>query len=92
MFIKNDTLFPVAAGSCVGVGLKPYDVDRLAHMGNFAAFTTSLSDETLVGEEEVNGVKTNHYQMKGPAGSFDIWAAQDGGLWCAWPGKGRPAR
>lgn len=88
MYIKNDTLYTVASGSCVGVGLKSGDIDNLAHMGDFTAFTTGLGEETLVGEEEVNGVKTNHYQVKGSAGSFDIWTAQDGGYMVRLAGQG----
>lgn len=88
MYIKNDTLYTVAGGSCMGVGLKPGDVDSLAHMGDFTAFTTGLNDETLVGEEEVNGIKTNHYQVKGPGGSFDLWAAQAGGYLVRLAGQG----
>lgn len=88
MYIKNDTLYTVAGGSCIGVGLKAGDADNLARMGDFTAFTAGLGDETLVGEEEVNGIKANHYQVKGPGGSFDLWAAQDGGYLVRLEGQG----
>ncbi len=50
MFIKNDTIYTLAAGNCGGVGVKPDDIKSLAQMGDI---TTGLGDEMLVGEEEV---------------------------------------
>jgi hypothetical protein len=79
MYIKNDTLYTVAQGTWVGVGMNPSDAESLAQMGNIAAFTTGLTDELLVGEEEINGVKTKHFQASGPSGSVDMWANQETG-------------
>jgi hypothetical protein len=79
MYIKNDTLYTVVQGTWVGVGMNPSDVESLAQMGNIAAFTTGLTDELLVGEEEINGIKTKHFQASGPSGSVDMWANQETG-------------
>ena len=79
MFIKNNTIDIVAASNCLGGGKTPSDVENLAQRGSLAAFTTGLSDDMLVGAEEVDGVKTNHYQIVGPYGAVDIWTSQAGG-------------
>ena len=78
MFIKNDTIYTVAASNRLGVGITPSDVESLAPRGNLSTFTTGLSDEMLVGEEEVNGIMANHYQVTSPNGSVDIWMSQQG--------------
>ena len=79
MFIKNDTIYMGTARYCLGGGMTPSAIESLAQGGHLAAFTTGLSDAMLVGEEEVNGVKANHYQVAGPNGSVDIWMSQEGG-------------
>ena len=92
MFIKNDTIYMVAAGCCMGGGMTPSDVESLAQTSSQAAFAPSLNAEMLVGEEEINGAKANHYQVVGPHGSVDIWMSQEGGYVIRLVGPGRSTR
>jgi hypothetical protein len=92
MFIKNDTVYTVAARCCLGGGMTPSDVESLAQTGSRAAFAASLNADMLVGEEEVNGVKANHYQVVGPHGAVDIWMSQEGGYVVRLVGPGRSTR
>jgi hypothetical protein len=90
MFIKNDTIYMVA--TCLGGGMTPSDVESLTQGSKLATFTTALSDDMLVGAEEVNGVKANHYQAVNSNNSVDIWTSQEGGYVVRLVGPGTSTR
>ena len=68
MFIRNDTIYTVAAENCLDGGMTPSDGESLAQRDSRAAFPAGLSKALLVGQEEINGFKANHYQVAGPTG------------------------
>ncbi len=92
MFIRNDTIYTVTAGNCLGGGMTPSDMESLAQRDGGAAFPTGLSDAKLVDQEEMGGLKANHYQVTGPTGLIDIWTSQAGGYVLRLVGPGPPMR
>lgn len=77
MFIMEDKLYVLSAGTCIAVDVGP-QMSALEQLGDITMYTSGLAGEKFMGEEEVNGIKTNHFQTTSGGASVDIWVAQEG--------------
>ncbi len=77
MYVIEDKLYTLTGGMCVGVDAGD-QLSGLEQLGDISAYTAGMTGDELVGAEEVNGVKADHFRSASEGATVDTWVAQEG--------------
>ncbi len=77
MYVIEDKLYTLTGGMCVAVDAGD-QLAGLEQMGDISGYTAGMTGEELVGAEEVNGVKADHFRSGTEGATVDTWVAQEG--------------